>query len=92
MALEKRVELGLVTILPDGRLQIRTDTVVVDDEKELMRTYHRVVLNPGDDATLYPQLIQDLAELLWTPEVVATWKASETSKVPPTGPRKNDVT
>ena len=49
MALTKRTEIGNRTFLPDGQLQIRVDTVIEEDGKEIGRTYHRKVLAPGDD-------------------------------------------
>jgi hypothetical protein len=82
MALEKRVLFGELTILPDMRFMVREDTVVVEDAKELSRTFHRVVLNPGDDVSTAPPIIRGLAGLLWTPEVIASWKDKVAASAP----------
>jgi len=74
---------GLISILESAQLQVREDTVISEDGIELSRTYHRYVANPGDDVSMRPQIVKDVATLLWTPEVIAAWKAFEKSVVPP---------
>ena len=49
MTITKRTEIGQRTVLVDGQIQVRIDTVVEEDGKEIGRTYHRKVLAPGDD-------------------------------------------
>lgn len=68
--LEKKIEVGLVTILQDGEIQVREDTVVYEDLVEISRTYNRYVSNPGDDVSGKPQRVRDVANLIWTPEVI----------------------
>jgi len=85
--LTKVVELGSVEILHDKTMQAREDTVVYEaDDKgeivELSRTYNRYVTVPGDDVSGKPQMIQDLANLLWTPEVIAEYKEKHKSPLP----------
>lgn len=63
----KRVEIGHIGILPDGQMQIREDTVIEEDGKELGRTYFRQVLAPGDDISKIKDVrIVRIAQLLWT--------------------------
>ena len=77
MALEKQVILGVVSILPDMRIELREDSIILEDGKELSKSYHRSVVVPGDDVSTKPQLIQDLAALLWTPEIIAAAQAKQ---------------
>jgi len=81
----KEVIVGLISIMEDKRMQVREDTVVYEDGKELSRTYTRYVSNPGDDLTPKPQIIKDLANLLWTPEVIEKWKEFVAKNPPPPG-------
>lgn len=72
--LEKKIVTGLITIMEDKTLQVREDTVVYEDGVEISRTYMRYVTSPGDDISGKPQIIKDVAGLLWTPEVIQVIK------------------
>ena len=63
-------------ILPNQVIQLRTATVVLKDGVEIGRQYHRGVFAPGDDVTGAPDEVQDIASVLWTPEVVAAYAAT----------------
>tara|TARA_Y100000004_G_scaffold43382_1_gene47492 strand:+ start:365 stop:610 length:246 start_codon:yes stop_codon:yes gene_type:complete len=75
MAITKRTELK-EEILPNQIIQVRTTTVVEEDGVELARSHHRHVLVPGDDVTGEAQEVQDIANALWTTEVIAAYQAS----------------
>jgi hypothetical protein len=81
MALEKQVILGVVSILPDMRIELREDSIILEDGKELSKSYHRSVAIPGDDVSTKPQLIKDLAALLWTPEIIAAEQAKKAAEL-----------
>lgn len=74
MILTKEIVVGVIEILEDLRMQVREDTVVKEDAVELSRTYMRYVLDPGDDVSTKPQRVKDIANFLWTTDVVADWK------------------
>ena len=75
MAITKRTELK-EEILPNQVIQIRTTTVVEEDGVELARNHHRHIVVPGQDLTDEPNEVQLIAAALWTPEVIAAYKAS----------------
>ena len=75
MAITKRTELK-EEILPNQVIQIRTTTVVEEDGVELARSHHRHIVVPGQDLTDEPNEVQLIAAALWTPEVIAAYKAS----------------
>lgn len=75
MALEKRIETGAVTVLADGQLQVRTDTVVLEDGIELSRSFHRQVIDPTSDRAALAGRIRAIADAVWTPAVVAARRA-----------------
>ena len=75
MAITKRLEYK-EEILPNQVIQIRTTTVVEEDGVELARNHHRHVVHPGDDVTGEVQEVQDIANALWTADVIAAYQAS----------------
>ena len=75
MAITKRTELK-EEILPNQTIQVRTATVIEEDGVELARSYHRHVFVPGSDVSGQPQEVQDIANALWTSEVIAAYQAS----------------
>lgn len=77
MALTERVEIGQRTILPDGQIQVRTDTVIERDGIEISRTYHRDVVVPGQDVTGRDAKIARIANLEHTPEVVEAYRLKQ---------------
>jgi hypothetical protein len=76
----KSIITGLISILSDGQIQIRQDTVIIEDTVELSRTYHREVLEPGQDVSDKDQRIQDVCAVVWTPEVVAEFDAAKLAR------------
>ena len=76
MALEKNIVVGQLEVGEIGSISVRTDTVVVDDGKELSRSFHRHVVHPGDDVSGEDARVKSVADELWTPEVIAAWKAA----------------
>jgi len=75
MALTERTEIGQITILPDGQIQVRTDTIIEKDGVEISRQYHRHVVDPLDDITNEDQQVKDVASVVHTPAVKAARQA-----------------
>ena len=75
MAFTERQEYK-IEVLPNGTLQIRRADIVLKDDVEVGRTYHRHVLMPGEDVTNEVQRVKDVAAATWTAEVVAAYEAS----------------
>ena len=72
--LEKRITYDhSVTEL--GHIQVRQITRIMEDGKELSKAYHRHVLSPGDDTEGQDERSKKIAQTIWTPEVVAAYKA-----------------
>ena len=71
MALTEQQE-HVVTVLPDGVLQIRRDTVIKRDGQEISRLHHRYVLDPATaDIQQEPAQIQAISGVVWTPDIKA---------------------
>jgi hypothetical protein len=76
MALTERKEISQRTVLADGQIQVREDTVIERDGVEISRTYTRHVLAPGDSITNESPSVQRLAMAEHTPAVIDAYKAA----------------
>ena len=76
MALTKSITIGEMNVGELGAISVRTDTVISEDSKELNRSFHRHVVSPGDDVSGGDARVKSVADALWTPEVIAAYKAA----------------
>ena len=74
MALTKETETQ-ATVLPNGVLEVRTATLIMEDGEELSKSYHRHVVEVGADVSEEDQLVQDIASGVHTPERIAARQA-----------------
>lgn len=72
----ERTEHKVEVIPPYSILQCRRGDIVERDGVEVGRTYHRHVSVPGDDVSGECSEVQAIAAALWTPELIAAYKAS----------------
>jgi hypothetical protein len=80
MALTERTEIGQRTILADGQIQVRRDTIIERDGVEISRTYHRHVVAPGDDLSLEDPQVAAVGATVHTAEVIAAYRAAEAAR------------
>ena len=65
MTLEKKVFVDRIEILPEQKMvQVRTATVITDDDVQISRTFHRSVLNPNDDVSGQEPLVQKIFKVV----------------------------
>lgn len=76
MALEKQVEEHL-EILPNGNIQIKTVTKIIDDGVVIASNNHRSVCEPGDVVVDKSARVKDIATVIWKPEVIAAHQADK---------------
>ena len=85
MAITKETEIAKVEIVGEYKaVQVRTDTVIKEDSKEISRSTHRHVLHPGtlndSDALVDTDIsgedatVQAVANAVWTDAVKTAWK------------------
>ena len=81
MALTKETQIGKIEVVGKYKsVQVRTDTVVLEDGEELSRKYHRHALNPDADITSENAEVQAVCNAVWTQDVkdaYATFKAEQ---------------
>jgi hypothetical protein len=77
------------TILPDGQIQSRKSTQIWEDGKMLAETYHREVLEPGQDITKQPDVLKRIVDgKLWDEKTVADYATAKEAALKP----KQDIT
>jgi urease accessory protein UreE len=76
MALEEKSVVDKIEVLLLGQIQVRRRDQILKDGVEVAATYHRHVLNPGDDLSNEDSRVVAIAEATWTPEVIAAYQAS----------------
>ena len=85
MALTKTTENDKIEVVNKWNVQVRTATVIKEDNNELSRSFHRKVLTPGkldaSDNLVDTDLsgedadVKAIAEAAWTTQVKADYKA-----------------
>lgn len=66
MALTKEVVIDKIEVLETGAIQVRQATRVLEDGEELSKSYHRHVLQPGDDLTNEDPKVAAIAIAAWS--------------------------
>lgn len=75
MALSKEQVIDKVEVIENGTIQVRQVTRIMEDGKELSSSYHRWSYTPGSDISEQPANVQAIAQVVWTPEVIAAYQA-----------------
>ena len=78
MAITKEIIIGKIEVVTNFKhIQVRTDTVIKEDGKELSRTYKRHVIASdisSDDLAKQDTEVQQIANSgIWTQEVKDAW-------------------
>ena len=81
MAITKETLIGKIEVVGKHKfVQVRTDTVVMEDGEELSRKYHRHTLAPDADISNEHSEVQAVCNAVWTDEVKTnyeTFKAAQ---------------
>ena len=85
MALTKTIENDKIEVVNKWNIQVRTATVIKEDNKEISRSFHRKVINPGlldaSDNLVETNIsgedadVQAICNAAWTTQVKADYKA-----------------
>ena len=75
MAITKETEIARIEVVGEHKaVQVRTDTVIKEDDKEISRSFHRHVLHPDSNISGEHAEVQSVANAVWTDSVKAAWK------------------
>jgi hypothetical protein len=73
--INKETSVDQITIQENGIILYREATRIIEDGKELTKTYHRTSLTPGQDLAGVPANVVAICNTVWTPEVIAAYEA-----------------
>jgi hypothetical protein len=65
MSLTKTTTVDLIEVVGNN-IQVRTATIIKEDDVELSRSFHRHVLQPGDDLTEQDPKVVAIANAVWS--------------------------
>ena len=81
MAITKETQIGKIEVVGKYKsVQVRTDTVIIEDGEELSRKYHRHILYPDAVIAEEHSEVQAVCNAVWTQDVkdaYATFKANQ---------------
>jgi hypothetical protein len=77
MALEKQTAIDKIEVVENGIIQVRQIERILEDGRELSASFHRWALAPGQDVTDQEDRVKAIANAVWTPEVIAAYKAQQ---------------
>ena len=80
MAITKETAIDQITVTENGIILYREATCIMEDGKELSKTYHRTSLTPNQDLTGVPANVVAHCNVAWTDEVIAAYKAALEAK------------
>jgi hypothetical protein len=80
MSLLKQTIVDEITVTEKGIVLYREATRIMEDGKEISKTYHRTSLTPAQDLTGQPDNVVAICNVAWTPAVVAAYVATLESK------------
>ena len=65
MVLTEITKVDQIEITENNEIQVRTATIILKDDVELTRTFHRHVLSQGDDITNEDPKVIAIANAIW---------------------------
>jgi len=81
MAITKETEIAKIEVVGEYKaVQVKTDTVIKEDGKEISRSAHRHVVHPDMDISSENAEVQAVANAVWTDDVKAAWKDFQDSQ------------
>ena len=75
MAITKEKAIDQITVCENGIVLYREATRIMEDGKELSKTFHRSSLTPGQDLTGIPANVVAICNVAWTEAVIAAYQA-----------------
>jgi hypothetical protein len=77
MALIEKTIIDKIEVLENNCIQVRRANIIEKDNIEIAKTYHRHVINPGDDITNQDAKVQTIANAIWTEDVIFQFQESQ---------------
>lgn len=74
MALTESNVIDQIEITSNNVIQVRESIIIKRDEEVISTSFHRYTLSPIDDISNQDEKIKTIANAIWTPEVINTYK------------------
>jgi hypothetical protein len=65
MAIEKKTEVDEITVSGNDLALYREVTIIMEDNVEISRSYHRTSLKRGDDLSKHPERVVAVCRAAW---------------------------
>ena len=78
--LTKQMVIDQITVCENGTILYREATRIMEDGKELSKTYNRSTLIPAQDLTGVPANVVAHCNTAWTADVVAAYEAAQAER------------
>ena len=75
MTLTKKVLIDQITVTDNGIILVREATLIMEDDVEISKQYHRTSFTPASDVSAQPKNVQDICAIAWTPEIITAYEA-----------------
>jgi len=82
MSLTKTIVVDQITVTENGVIYYREATRIIEDGKEISKTYSRTSVAPAQDLTGVPANVVAICNTVWTAEVIAAYQAAQESVTP----------
>jgi hypothetical protein len=82
MSLTKTTVVDQITVTENGVIHYREATRIIEDDKEISKTYSRTSVAPAQDLTGVPANVVAICNTVWTAEVIAAYQAAQESVTP----------
>jgi len=74
MAITKETKIEKIEVVGEYKaVQVATDTIIKEDDKEISRNRHRHVLQSDEDISGEDAEVQAICNVVWTDDVKAAW-------------------
>jgi DNA-binding transcriptional LysR family regulator len=83
MSLSETKVIDQITVTENGTVLYREATRILKDGEQIAQTFHRTSLTPGQDLTGVPAQVVAIAQVVWTPEVIAAYQAQQLANTMP---------
>jgi hypothetical protein len=72
---EKIIKVDSIEIIGDYKIiQYRIATIVLEDNKQISKTFHRNTIAPDHDLQDIPKEVKDIAMFVWTDDIKSLYK------------------
>jgi hypothetical protein len=65
MAITKNILIDQITVTDTGHVMLREVTKILENGKELNKTYHRTTIEPNSNVSKYPENVRNICAAVW---------------------------